>query len=260
MDEEKLNRLREVANGGGLVTPMVSLSKSAVIQKDSFLKDYVEVFGKAQIRDGSKLRDFAKVMGEAILVDTVAYNHARIVGNARVQRSIVAGTAEIMDRAYVSGSDIEGNAIIADDAEVIGCRIGCNARILGNARLFNVRFVPENGEATLADKILVEGDAEIVFDEEMPLYPGTRLHEGYWTRPPFVIDTPIFTMTEGINDRVQIGCQNHSIKFWYEKGREVLLDYGLDAQLYQIFIRALDVMVEHKKENKSPTKRRRKRK
>jgi NDP-sugar pyrophosphorylase family protein len=260
MDEEKLNRLREVTASGGKVTPHVSLSKSAILYAPAEAYDNTEILGKAEVSGDSKLRDYAKVAGEARVVDSKLFTHARVLGRARVERSQISGTAEIMDRAYVSGSLINGNAVIADDAEVIGCRIGCNARILGSARLYNVRFVPEDAESTLSDRILVEGSAELDFDQEMPLYPGTRLHEGYWTRPPFVIDTPVFTMTEGINDRVQIGCQNHSIKFWYEKGREVLLDYGLDAELYQIFIRALDVMVEHKKENKSPTKRRRKRK
>jgi hypothetical protein len=109
------------------------------------------------------------------------------------------------------------------------------------------------GRGDDGDSFIIEGSAELVFPVPYELYPGTRVHEGYWTRPPKVINTPYFYMTEGVGDRVQVGCKNHSIAFWLKRGKEVLLEYGLPETLYDEFYQAMIEMKQFKKQMKSPT-------
>lgn len=238
------------------MTPHVLISKTALLEAPAGAVESAEILGKAQVKGRSLVKDHGKVMNEAVVFDSKIAQHARVLGNARVERSEIHGTAEIMERAYVSTSVIGGNVIIAGDAEVIGSKLGCNLRVLDNAKLFNVRFLLLD----INSNAVIEGDAELDFtDDPETLYPNTRVSEGYWTRPPLVIETPVFTMVEGVGDRVLIGCLNHSMKFWYEQGKEVLLNYGLDEALYPKFIEALDNMKHYKKTRKSPSARRRRR-
>lgn len=253
MDESKINQLREITNGGGLVSPHVLISKTALLSAPAQARDSAELLGKAAVMGESVVWNHGKVMNNAVVWDSDIHEHARISGNARVERSKVFGTAEIMERAYVSGSNISGNAMIMGDAEVIGCSLACNIRVLDNAKLFNVVFV-----ADLNNNAVIEGDAELDFPyDNMYLNPNTRISEGYWTRPPKVIDTPVFPTIESAGDRVQIGCLNHSLKFWYEHGKDVLVGYGLDPDLYPRFEEAMNFMRDFKKMYKSPSVRRR---
>lgn len=252
---ELMESLREVGPGGGLVTPFVNVSRRATIDKDSQATGSAEIFGDAKILEGSVVRDFAKAMEYCEVRGSILQSHARVGGAAIVEQCIVTGTAEIRGVARVRDSQVFDNAMVQEHAEVYKSELGGNVRVMGEAKLWNV---VTGGPNNTASTYLIEGDAVLNFPSKMRLRAGTRVHEGVWTRPPMVIDTPVFLMVEGINDRVQIGCLNHSIPYWYKHGKKELLKYGLPEELYEKFLKALDKMVAYKSKFKSPYVRRKK--
>lgn len=237
------------------MTPFVNVSRRARIDKDSQATGSAEILGEAQILEGSVIRDFAKALEYCQIRGSILQSHARVGGAAIVEQSILSGTCDIRGVAKLRDCGIIDNVMIQEHAEVYHCDLGGNTRVHGNAKLWNV---VTGGAGETASTYLIEGDAFLNFFTKTKLHPGTRVHEGVWTRPPLVIDTPVFLMVEGVNDRVQIGCLNHSIPYWYKEGKKELLKYGLPEELYEKFVKALDKMVAYKSKFKSPTVRRRK--
>lgn len=249
---DSIDKIQEQTIHGGLASPFVLVSRNAKIEKDSYATGNAEVLGEAQVLGYSAVREFGKVMDKALIHGGSTVNgHARVSGAARVVSSTISGTAEVMGDAFIRDSIIDNNAIVSGMSLVEMSNIGCNARVLDNAKLYNVYF-RWVANKFIGNTICIEGDAELAFSAKMELSPGTRIHEGYWTRPPLVIDTPYFPMIEGVGDRVQIGCRNRPISFWYDKGLRELTKYGLNPALYDVFIDALKKMEAHKNELGSP--------
>ena len=244
-----IDKLREVVKqGGGMVTPFVGLSRRATIDKTSQAIDNSEILGEAKLLENSQLRGYAKIMEYAELRDSLAQAHARIGGAAQVTSCVLTGTCDVRGATVLRYSTIRDNTMVMDQSSVFHSNLGGNTRVAGEARLWNVI----TGLMGKEGYFLIEGSASLNFPEPLWLAAGTRIHEGEWTRPPHVIDTPYFTMVEGVNDRVQIGCLNKSMKFWYKYGKDTLINYGLDPKLYPQFEKAMDEMREFKKKNKSP--------
>ncbi len=248
---QSIEYLREVAerNGGGKVTPFVNLSRRAVIEKDAQAFDHAEILGNGEVCGNSVLYGFSKVLDEAKIIDTTLAAHARVGGNALVVSSVIAGTSDIRGKTTnVYRCQIADNVIIEGDCVVEESTLGANTRVLDRAKLYNVI----TGRGDIGETYVICGDAELAFPAPLELYPGTRVHEGVWTRPPFVIATPYFYTVEGVGDRVQIGCKNHYVNFWLKHGKKVLLDYGLPEDVYGEFYDAVVEMKKFKKEMKSP--------
>ena len=231
-----------------MVTPFVGLSRRATIDKTSTAIDNAEVLGEAKLLDHSQLRGYAKAMEYCELKNTLAQSHARVGGAAIVEQCVLTGTCDIRGAVIIRYSQIRDNTMVMDQANVYHSNLGGNTRVAGEARLWNVI----TGLMGKDGYYLIEGTAVLNFPEVLWLAPGTRVHEGEWNRPPHVIDTPYFTMVEGVNDRVQIGCLNKSMAFWYKYGRDTLIKYGLDPSLYPQFEKAMDQMREFKKTKRSP--------
>jgi len=252
---EQYEKLREVVlQGGGMVTPFVNLSRQARIEKNAQALGNAEILGEALLKGDTTVRDYAKAMDFCVIKDSILQAHARVGGAARLDRVTVSGTAEIAGATNIRDSYIGDNAIIREQAEVYSSHIAGNCRVTGNAKLWNVIA----GKSSNQDAFWIEGDAVLNFSVKMELFAGTRVHEGEWTRPPMVIYTPVFCTIEGVSDRVQIGCLNHSMSFWYKYGKEVLVKYGLEPKLYPIFELAMDQMRDFKQQFKSPKARRKK--
>jgi hypothetical protein len=257
--EDYLDRLREITPHGGEAAIWTLISKTARVEAGSRILQNAEVLDYASISKKSTMSGHTKAFEYAEIRNSSLFGHARVGGCARVRDSVLEDTCEITGNSLVVDSVIQNNAFITFNAMIENSNIGCNARVLGSAKLYNVYFRSEaNGD--INNTICIEGEAELAFPVPMELYPGTRVHEGLWQRPPLVIHTPVFPMTEGVGDRVQIGCQNRPIEFWRKKGWDVLVKYGLDLNLYDIFIEALDNMEAFKQEFNSPENPRRKNK
>lgn len=246
-----VENIRETTPHGGIVSPHVLISETARLTKPARAYGNAEILGESQVLGESLITDFAKVLEHAIVNSSTIGYHARVGGYASVDKSRIVGTAEVRGRAIVYSSLITDNAIVTDHAQVHDCHIGCNARVLGNAKLYNVHFRALNNDYA-NNIVIVGGDAVLDFVPVTQLEPGTRVTEGYWQRPPLVLDTPVFTMTEGVGDRIQIGCQNRSIEFWRKKGWDALVKYGLDTVFYKDFEEAVDKMEAFKKQHGSP--------
>jgi len=248
---ESIEHLREVAerNGGGRVTPFVNLSRLATIERNAQAFDHAEILGAGKVCGESIMYGYSKVLDYAMILDTTLAAHARVGGKALVEKSVVAGTADIRgEKASVYRCQITDNVIIAGDCRVEESTLGANTRVLDQAKLYNVI----TGHGDTGETYVICGDAELVFPSPAELYPGTRVHEGYWTRPPYVIATPHFYTVEGVGDRVQIGCMNRYLNFWFKHGKQVLIEYGLPEELYPQFYDAMVEMRRFKKEMKSP--------
>jgi NDP-sugar pyrophosphorylase family protein len=248
---QEIEHLREVAerNGGGKVTPFVTLSRQATIEKNAQAFDHAEILNEGKVRGESIMYGYSKVLDEATILDTTLAAHARVGGKALVEKSVIAGTSDIRgSKAWVYRCQVADNVIIAGDCRVEESTLGANTRVLDRAKLYNVI----TGRGDIGETYIICGDAELAFPVPLELYPGTRVHEGLWTRPPKVIETPYFYTVEGVGDRVQIGCMNHYVNFWLKHGKEVLLNYGLPEDVYGEFYDAMVEMKKFKKEMKSP--------
>lgn len=244
--EDYTNMLREVArNGGGTASPFVHLSKQAVVEPESQVLGSAEMFGETALRGKSTLRDFAKIMEQSYAVDSIIQDFAKLGGNARLERCKLLDTADVRGDAYILDSVIGGNTIIMGIPRVLRCSLLGNVRIADATLLKNVRV-----ERNVT--VVIEGRAFLRFPVEMALQGGTRLDDGVWARPPLVMDTPVFTMCEDIEDKVKVGCLSHSIVFWKEHGRKTLLHYGLKEDIFEKLYSALLEMEAFKLRNPSP--------
>lgn len=252
MKETTEDRIREITPHGGEAMIHTLISKTAVLEAGSYANEYAQITGSSRVGQRSVITNFGKVMENAELRNSFVYNHARVGGSSRVFHSQLHDTCDVRGDCFVEHSNIKDNAIISDKAQVSFCVIGCNARVLDNAKLYNVTFRSEvNGDVN--NTITIEGEAVLEFERGWSeLYPGTRVHEGRWLRPPLVIDTPVFPMIEGVGDRVQIGCRNRTIDYWKRMGKKAMMVYGLDAGLYDQFYAALETMEKFKQQHGSP--------
>lgn len=257
LEQWVLDNVREKTHAGGEASPHTLISREAEVHAGSRVLDDAQVLGKAIVKGKSTLSKFAKAMEFCCVEDSKILEHARVGGYAYFVDSWAEGTSDIRGSCIVRSSVVKDNAIITDRAVVEMCNIGCNARVLGNAKLYNVYFRSEaNGD--INNTITLEGDVVIEFAAPMELKPGTRLHEGYWFRPPFVIDTPVFPTVEGVGDRVQIGCLNRPLDYWFRKGLPRLMSYGLPVAMYDDFYDAMVMMRDFKNEFGSPDNPKRK--
>jgi hypothetical protein len=251
MDEDRILMLREITPHGGEASAFSLISREAKLEAGCRALEWSQVLGRAVVKGESTLNKFAKVMENAEVTDSKVLEHARVGGYAHVINSWIEGTADVRGTCIIYSSVVKDNAIITDRAFLEMSNIGCNARVLGDAKLYNVYFRSEaNGD--INNTITIEGTAQLDFAVPMELAPGTRLHEGYWTRPPLVIDTPVFPTVEGVGDRVQIGCMNRPLDYWFKKGLDKLISYGLDVPLYDQFYDAMEKMRDFKKQHGSP--------
>lgn len=251
MDENRILSLREITHAGGEASPYSLISREATLHAGCRALDWSQVLGHAVVKGKSTLNKYGKVMECAEVTDSNIFEHARVGGYAHVVNSWIEGTADVRGTSIVYSSVVKDNAIITDSAFVEMSNIGCNARVLGDAKLYNVYFRSEaNGD--INNTITLEGNVQLDFAVPMELAPGTRLHEGYWTRPPLVIDTPVFPTVEGVGDRVQIGCLNRPLDYWFNKGLGRLISYGLDLPMYDEFYDAMEKMRAFKEQHGSP--------
>lgn len=246
-------KLREIApRGGGFVESSVLLLGTSTVDMGSLIEDNAELYDNCII-EASRLKDYAKVFDTARVVRSTLLQFSRVSGNALIEDSNLWGTAEVYGNTTVSLSEIGGNVVISGNAVVTACTITGNARIADDARIFNAAFGLNN-----EDECVIAGTAVLDFPRQQKVLPGTRVVEGVWLRPPHVIRCKHFNLTEGVNDRVLIGCLNHALKFWFEAGKSVLIKYGLPESDYDQFYDAMVEMQAFKQQHGSPRLRKRK--
>lgn len=251
MEEYRIHRLREITPDGGEASPYSLISREAKLDANCRALDYAQILGKARVLLHSTVFEYGKVMENAEIKHTKVLGHGRVGGNAHLDNCWIEGTADVRGEVILWNTIVKDNAIITDRVVAESSDIGCNARVFGRARLYNVLFRPE-ASGDINNTITIEGDAQLEFAVPMELHPGTRLHEGLWTRPPLVIQTPVFPTVEGVGDRVQIGCLNRPLDYWFKKGLAKLMSYGLDVPLYDQFYAAMEKMRDFKEEFGSP--------
>jgi hypothetical protein len=125
----------------------------------------------------------------------------------------VSGAAQVFDRAQVSGA-----------AQVFD-----RARVFGDAQVF--------GAAQVFDRARVFGAAQV---------SGAA-----WDVSPFFAIVGRFGLTHTDRNRVQIGCQNHSISEWLGKvGRDLKKQHNLTSGEAQT-IHTLLLMLKNAKQPKA---------
>lgn len=136
----------------------------------------------------------------------IVYEEARVFGNAQVYgEARVFGSAVVHDGAHISG-----NAQVYGDARVFG-----NAEIFGNAQAYGLALV--YGEA------VVYGEARI--DYKVPVISGLP-------RQPITI----------LRERVNIGCESHSIAYWIENVYEIGAHHGHPPHHIEIYRQILETV------------------
>lgn len=136
----------------------------------------------------------------------IVYEEARVFGRAVVYgEARVFGSAVVHDEAVICG-----NARVSGEARVFG-----NAQISGNAQVY--------GWAVVYGDALVYGEAQV--DYKVPVISGLP-------RQPITI----------LRERVNIGCESHSIACWIENVYEIGAHHGHQPHHIEIYRQILETV------------------
>lgn len=155
------------------------------------------------------------------------YDSARVFGSARV-----SGNAQVFGDAQVSGSVlvygdawVYGSAHVYDSAQVLGnALVYSNAQVSGNAWVYGNAWV--SGDALVSDSARVSGDARVFGNAQVS--GDARVYDSAWVygnaRVKYTVPTlsglPKHRITV-LHDRINIGCESHSIEHWIANGKEI---------------------------------------
>lgn len=193
----------------------------AKVYNDAKVRGNAIVSGRAQVFDTSRILDEATVLGEATIYDDCGvFDNATVGGDAcLIQKACVFQNASV-----IGGAKICGEAMVYGRTFVYG-----NARCLGYAEVFDNAKV--SGQSRITDDTRIFDNAEIRGEAVISAFSdigGTSIIEGasritggkFYTSPLQIRGSRHF-FNVSANDRITIGCEDHSFSYWNLNYQEV---------------------------------------
>ncbi len=174
------------------------------------------VFGNAQVSGDARVSGNSEVFGNAQV-----FGSAKVFGNAWV-----FGNAKVFGNAWVFGNaKVFGNAEVYGSAQVFGsAKVFGNAWVFGNAKVFGNAEVYGNsqayGNARVYGYAQVYGNAAVQY--RVPVMSGLSMH----------------TITV-LHDRVNIGCESHTIAEWVKRAKEIADRHNYSTDQYELYLALL---------------------
>lgn len=197
------------------------VAEEAKVYNDAKVCGNAIVSGRAQVFDTSRILGEAMVSGEATI-----YDGCRVFDTATVRsNACLTGKACVFQNAWVTD-----NAIVGGEAIIYGqtCVYG-SARCLGYAQVLDNAKVSGRSritdDARIFDNAEIRGEAVISASSKIggtSIVEGTsRISGGEFYTSPLQIRGSKHFFNVSANDRITIGCEDHSFSYWNLNYQEV---------------------------------------
>jgi len=205
-------RMEKHLNGGGMRGSLVTCSDYTYLDADTVVHGVSALWGSPNV------------------VKSKLWGNVRVSGVVRLWNVVACGFVNFHDEVQAMsshfGTKLGSEINLYDRAKLDGCSIltpkGARVEIGCDARLIDV--VIRSGSCYIAGDAFIKG---------VELEADTWLHTGIWERPPLIVRTDKWAISECVPGYIHCQCQCHPIEKWERSGAKAARYFGLTEQEFK---------------------------